>query len=392
MRHRSAERADEQDPLHPHLLRQAKNAIAIRPPVQVRLLADEQHQPGRLVAIERAGRHGDALQHAFFDLDIRPEQGRHFHGTGEVVDVERLGIDLGDLPGTEQIDQPLDRAGRHVAAVHPAREGKHQRGVVQGGAIAQPQEIVLSVRHESLSANPCCATPLGSDSTAIVADANPGSSGPVHALLSDVCCGLLLASQRTGTPARHYCFGMRWIRIMRLTAAAARFSNGCGCFLSHTTPFSTAAQFARGIMLELIDLDQEISKEDYDKQFPLLERELGECQRLARAAGVPVIVVFEGWDASGKGTVINRLTQAIDPRGFKVHSILPPNETERFHPWMWRFWNKLPAAGDWAIFDRSWYRRVLEDYLEKTDRASTRSCRPWTTSASSSSSLPTAAR
>ncbi len=117
-------------------------------------------------------------------------------------------------------------------------------------------------------------------------------------------------------------------------------------------------------MLELIDLDQKISKEDYDKQFPLLERELGECQRLARAAGVPVIVVFEGWEASGKGTIINRLTQAIDPRGFKVHSVLPPNETERFHPWMWRFWNKLPAAGDWAIFDRSWYRRVLEGYLE----------------------------
>ena len=119
-------------------------------------------------------------------------------------------------------------------------------------------------------------------------------------------------------------------------------------------------------MLELIDLDQAISKEDYDKQFPLLERELGECQRLARAAGVPVIVVFEGWDASGKGTVINRLTQAIDPRGFKVHPILAPNETERFYPWMWRFWNRLPAAGDWAIFDCSWYRRVLEDFFDKS--------------------------
>ena len=90
-------------------------------------------------------------------------------------------------------------------------------------------------------------------------------------------------------------------------------------------------------MLELIDLDQKISKEDYDGQFPLLERELVECQRMARTAGVPVIVVFEGWDSSGKGTVINRLTQAIDPRGFKVHPIKAPNETERFHPWMWRF-------------------------------------------------------
>ena len=72
-------------------------------------------------------------------------------------------------------------------------------------------------------------------------------------------------------------------------------------------------------MLELIDLDRAISKEEYNQQFPLLAQELGECQRLARAAGVPVIVVFEGWDAAGKGTIINRLTQALDPRGFKVH-------------------------------------------------------------------------
>ena len=119
-------------------------------------------------------------------------------------------------------------------------------------------------------------------------------------------------------------------------------------------------------MLEVVDLHQAVSKEDYDQQFPPLQQELGECQRLARAAGVPVIIVFEGWDAAGKGTVINRLTQAIDPRGFKVHPILPPNETERFYPWLWRFWVNLPAAGWWAIFDRSWYRRVLEDYLDGT--------------------------
>ena len=51
-----------------------------------------------------------------------------------------------------------------------------------------------------------------------------------------------------------------------------------------------------------------------------------------------MIVVFEGWDAAGKGTGINRLTQALDPRGFTVHAITPPNETERFYPWLWRFW------------------------------------------------------
>src|SRR5262249_4640725 len=99
-------------------------------------------------------------------------------------------------------------------------------------------------------------------------------------------------------------------------------------------------------------------------QFSQLEMELGECQRKARAAGLPVIVVFEGWDASGKGTAINRVCLAIDPRGFKVYPVKPPDKIERFHPWMWRFWNSLPPAGDWSIFDRSWYRRVLDERID----------------------------
>jgi polyphosphate:AMP phosphotransferase len=119
-------------------------------------------------------------------------------------------------------------------------------------------------------------------------------------------------------------------------------------------------------MLELIDLDLAVSKEDYEQQFPPLERELGELQRKARAAGLPVIVVFAGWDASGKGTIINRICQALDPRGFKVLAIQPPDKIERLHPWMWRYWNKLPAAGDWAIFDRSWYRRAVDEQIEGT--------------------------
>jgi polyphosphate:AMP phosphotransferase len=117
-------------------------------------------------------------------------------------------------------------------------------------------------------------------------------------------------------------------------------------------------------MLELIDLDLAVSKEDYEQQFPSLEQELGELQREARAAGLPVIIVFAGWCASGKGTTINRICQALDPRGFKVHSIIRADKNERLHPWMWRFWNNLPAGGNWAIFDRSWYRRALEERAE----------------------------
>jgi polyphosphate:AMP phosphotransferase len=112
-------------------------------------------------------------------------------------------------------------------------------------------------------------------------------------------------------------------------------------------------------MLELVDLKRKLSKSAYREAFPPLEIRLGECQRAARRAGVPVVIVFEGWDAAGKGTLINRLTQALDPRGFKVHPINAPDEGERLHPWMRRFWKALPAAGSFAIFDRSWYGRVL---------------------------------
>ena len=112
-------------------------------------------------------------------------------------------------------------------------------------------------------------------------------------------------------------------------------------------------------MLELVDLEKKIPKEKYREVFPDLELRLGQCERAARAAGVPVVIIFEGWDAAGKGTIINRLTQALDPRNFKVHPINEPTKTEKFFPWMKRFWMALPGEGSFAIFDHSWYDRVL---------------------------------
>jgi polyphosphate kinase 2 (PPK2 family) len=117
-------------------------------------------------------------------------------------------------------------------------------------------------------------------------------------------------------------------------------------------------------MLETINLET-VSQEVYDQVFPQLESRLSEMQREARAAGLPVIVVMEGWDAAGKGTHINRLMQPLDPRGFKVWAVQPPTQEELYHPFLWRFWTKLPANGLISIFDRSWYGRVLVDRVEK---------------------------
>lgn len=119
-------------------------------------------------------------------------------------------------------------------------------------------------------------------------------------------------------------------------------------------------------MLELVDLDRNLSKEAYKPLSDELQLRLGACQRAARAAGVPVIVVFEGWDAAGKGSLINALTQPLDPRGFKVRTISPATETERFYPWMWRFHTTLPGNGEVTIYDSSWYGRVLAERVDKT--------------------------
>src|ERR1051326_6506687 len=98
-------------------------------------------------------------------------------------------------------------------------------------------------------------------------------------------------------------------------------------------------------MLETVSMDQTVSPEAYEAVFPQLEARLSELQREALAANLPVVVVFEGWDAAGKGTHINRLMQPLDPRGFKVWATQPPTQEELYHPFLWRFWNKLPANG-----------------------------------------------
>ncbi|RPJ59612.1 MAG: phosphate--AMP phosphotransferase [Acidobacteria bacterium] len=121
-------------------------------------------------------------------------------------------------------------------------------------------------------------------------------------------------------------------------------------------------------MLEQIVLNQKASKAEYDEKVEDFERRLGELQRQARDLQIPIVIVFEGWDAAGKGTLINRLMQALDPRGFSVYPIRASTEEEAHRPFLWRFWTKTPERGRIAIFDRSWYGRVLTERVDKLIR------------------------
>lgn len=121
-------------------------------------------------------------------------------------------------------------------------------------------------------------------------------------------------------------------------------------------------------MLERIDLARKVPKEEYKAAKPDLELRLAALQRQALEEKVPVIIVFEGWGAAGKGTLINDLIMSLDPRGFKVHSIVAPNEEESLRPFLWRFWLRTPARGRIAIFSHSWYRRVLNERVDGATR------------------------
>ena len=101
-------------------------------------------------------------------------------------------------------------------------------------------------------------------------------------------------------------------------------------------------------------------KKALKREVEELEQELALLQRHCRELGIPVLLVFEGWSAAGKGTMINRIIQPMDPRGFKVSCIPAPNRDEQLRPFLWRFWSRTPSADRMAIFDRSWYRSILD--------------------------------
>lgn len=117
-------------------------------------------------------------------------------------------------------------------------------------------------------------------------------------------------------------------------------------------------------MLEQLDLTKSLSKKDYKERMAILEPELARLQRTCKAKKIPLIVLFEGFGAAGKGYQIGKLIHALDPRGFYVTSIGPESPEEQMHPFLWRFWTKTPAKGQLAIFDRSWYRKVLIDRFD----------------------------
>ena len=103
---------------------------------------------------------------------------------------------------------------------------------------------------------------------------------------------------------------------------------------------------------------------DYADDLTLLQQRLERIQAAHITHGQRSIIMFEGWDAAGKGGVITRLTAMLDPRYFEVWPIAAPNDEEKSRHFLWRFWKRLPGNREIAVFDRSWYGRVLVERVE----------------------------
>jgi len=118
-------------------------------------------------------------------------------------------------------------------------------------------------------------------------------------------------------------------------------------------------------ILSQVDLSKTIlDKTEYRRQLISNQVLLSQLATQVYFQKRPVVMVFEGWDAGGKGGAIKRLTERLDPRGYVVHPIAAPKGEDATHHYLWRFWRRLPEKGQIAIFDRTWYGRVMVERIE----------------------------
>ncbi len=148
-----------------------------------------------------------------------------------------------------------------------------------------------------------------------------------------------------------------------LKAMQARLSHPPALNLGEQSPMVYVTQSDRSI-LDTLDLNSASDWQAYRQELESYQAKLRQLTRQARQRGQSSVLVFEGWDAAGKGGVIRRLTQAMDAQDYRVVPIGVPSAEELAHHYLWRFWQQIPRNGRVVLFDRSWYGRVLVERVE----------------------------
>lgn len=117
-------------------------------------------------------------------------------------------------------------------------------------------------------------------------------------------------------------------------------------------------------ILKKYEGNHDLSKEDYKDRLDRLQKEMRDIQYTLYEKKIPLILVFEGWDAAGKGGNIKRIIQQLDPTGYEISTTAAPTDLELRHHYLWRFWKQVPKTGHISIYDRSWYGRVMVERVE----------------------------
>jgi polyphosphate kinase 2 (PPK2 family) len=159
----------------------------------------------------------------------------------------------------------------------------------------------------------------------------------------------------------------RELASVQISGAAATSNNGTPPTLPDQPPPvlpTSTLEIATPRILGQVDLSLKLDEKEYDQQLKRLQAKLHLLGFQIYQQKRPVVLVFEGWDAAGKGGAIQRITAHLDPRGYVVHTIAAPAGEDKSHHYLYRFWRRLPARGMLAIFDRSWYGRVLVERVE----------------------------
>lgn len=150
----------------------------------------------------------------------------------------------------------------------------------------------------------------------------------------------------------------------RRPAAAQPGETGTAAAADPPAPTAKVVRLPKVTILSRLDMSAVLDKKVYDKRLEEHQGKLNALCRRAKELGVSSLLVFEGWDAAGKGGAIRRITAALDARDYQVIPIAAPTDEERAHHYLWRFWRHLSRAGRVTIFDRSWYGRVLVERVE----------------------------
>ncbi|NES96477.1 MAG: polyphosphate:AMP phosphotransferase [Desertifilum sp. SIO1I2] len=160
----------------------------------------------------------------------------------------------------------------------------------------------------------------------------------------------------------------RWARVKVLTKVAAVLTEALDrqhLFVpAPSLPPQEKLEATEPDFLSRVDLTQALSPEDYKTQLKDAQVRLRQLQLSIHEHQIPVLAIFEGWDAAGKGGAIKRLTDNLDPRSYIVSTFAAPSDEEKAHHYLWRFWRRLPSGGKIGVFDRSWYGRVLVERVE----------------------------